>query len=74
MKTFDVGVFVCRGKRGWRFEAYVRDYSPDWDGCNVVRVEAPNGTEAKKKAIGHIKAQMNLQSTLAPAGVNIAAR
>ncbi len=74
MRTFDVGVFVRRGKRAWRFSAYVRDYSPGRAGCNVVRVEATSGTEAKRKAIEQIKARMNLPSPLTPYGVNIAAK
>lgn len=70
MKTFQVAVFVQRGKRGWKFRAYTRDYNPSWEGCNMVTVTARNGASAKQHAIDVIKANMNLNSKLCPSGVN----
>jgi hypothetical protein len=53
-RKYDVGVFppdaVCGS---WR--AYLRDYSPEWPGCMVMRVEACDGKEAKKLAITEAK-------------------
>ena len=71
MKTFDVAVFVQRGKRGWKFDAYTRWFNPSWSGCNMVRVRAENGTAAKKMAINEIKARMNLKSMLPPSDVAV---
>ncbi len=68
---WEVAVFVERGKRGWKFRAYTRVYNREWDGCNIVHVRASNGTEAKNKAIGHIKARMNLNSQIPPSNVAI---
>lgn len=71
MKDFEVAVFVERGKRGWRFSAYTRDYNPEWSGCNIMHVKAQCGSAAKKEAIAHVKARMNLKSTIAPSDVAI---
>ena len=50
------GVFIHdRGERKPQVVAYTRYYSPDWDGCNELRVLATSGAEAKKKAIKIIK-------------------
>jgi len=55
MKKFIVAVFPRVGKRGYLFNAYTRDYNPQWDGCNEVSVMANNGKEAKSIAISIIK-------------------
>lgn len=70
-KQFEVAVFVERGKRVWKFHAYTLWYNPAWDGCNIIHVEARNGTEAKKLAIARIKAKMDLNSTVPPSGINV---
>lgn len=57
LRAYKVGVFPeFREKTGkYRFSAYLRDYSPEWDGCIEVKVNAANGKEAKKKAIELVK-------------------
>lgn len=54
-KQFTVGVFPQRLKRGIRFNAYLRDYSPQWQGCCQHSVSAEFGWEAKEKAISEHK-------------------
>jgi len=46
-----VAVFAERKKRGngLKLNAYTMWYNPQWPGCNMVEVEAKNGTEAKKE-------------------------
>lgn len=55
MKEYNVAVFPTLGKRGLKCHAYTLWYNPEWSGCNMVKVEASSGTEAKKRAIAVIK-------------------
>lgn len=48
VRVFKVGVFPMKRRS---FTAYTRDYNSSWDGCCEHKVEAPNGTLAKKLAI-----------------------
>ncbi len=70
-KRFRIGVFVHRRARSWGFSAYSRDFRDYWDGCNVMEIDARNGTEAKQKAIEYIKARMDLNSSIAPSGIRV---
>ena len=71
MNEYTVAVFVERGKRAWKFRAYTMWFNPAWSGCNLVKVTAESGTEAKRKAIDVVKARMDLTSQLAPSDVRI---
>ena len=73
-RIFRVGVFVAPGKRGWIFTAYTRVYNPEWEGCNVVEVEAYNGKEAKALAIQSVKNRMDLKSKIPPTGIRVSSR
>jgi hypothetical protein len=60
LKEFDVAVFVeNRSGRVSSFRAYTLWYNPNWKECNMVRISAKNGTEAKKKAIQEIKRRIS---------------
>jgi hypothetical protein len=51
MFQFHVGVFEHPKKRSVMLMAYTRDYNPQWSGCCLHEVEAPNGSEAKRIAM-----------------------
>ena len=69
----EVAVFVRRGKRAWKFEVYSRDYNSSWPGCNIVNVpDSVPRADAKAYALRVIKANMQLDSQLAPTGIKIA--
>lgn len=55
MPKFAIGVFTSMGKNKLRYRAYSTYYNPNWEGCRVIEIDAPNGTEAKKKAIDIFK-------------------
>ncbi len=60
-REFTVGVFPpSQDVRG--YQAYTRDYQPNWKGCQVVKVLAENGTQAKRRAIAQVKEQRSEQS------------
>ena len=67
-----VAVFPYRGKRGYRFNAYTRIYNPEWEGCNLVDVEAANGNEAKKLAVDIIRTRLTLGTDDERASVRVA--
>lgn len=50
-RKFKVGVFPQAGKRKLKFNAYLRDYNPQWSDCCEHEVIAEFGWEAKEKAI-----------------------
>jgi hypothetical protein len=56
-RTFRVAVFrERRPGRVDRWDAYTRDYNPQWEFFfELVDVVAPNGTEAKRRAIQQCK-------------------
>jgi hypothetical protein len=54
LKLIKVGVFPF-DERNTRFSAYTTWYNPQWKGCCEHKVEALNGTEAKKLAIAEHK-------------------
>jgi hypothetical protein len=70
MKQFNVAVFVCkyenstRRKSPYDVTAYLRDYSSEWPGYNKIKTFAKNGTEAKKRAIRIVKAQLAIQPSM----------
>jgi len=52
VKSFEVGVFTHeRPGRKPLVTAYTTWYNPEWKGCCVHKIDAENGTEAKKLAI-----------------------
>ena len=57
MSLFKVGLFRRKGAKGVKYIAYTVWYDPDWNGCEVFEVEAPNGTQAKKRAIEMARAE-----------------
>ena len=52
-----VAVFSHVGKRKVLYTAYTRWFSQDWHGCCIHKVDAVNGTQAKKLAIQEHKAK-----------------
>jgi len=54
-RQYRVAVFVEESPRGHSMLAYVREYNPEWEGCNIVSVHAASGEEAKKTAKARIK-------------------
>lgn len=61
MGKFKIGVFTSKGKNKLKYRAYSTYYNPEWTGCRVIEIEAPNGTIAKKNAIDIVK-KMDLKS------------
>ena len=62
MKEFKVGVF--EEQRSIAIRAYTMWFNPKWDGCCLHRVQAENGTAAKKLAIAEHRATcMKAKST-----------
>lgn len=59
-KKYKVAVFVHRGSKRFAYLAYLRDYSPEWKGCNIVEVSAATGAEAKRHAIRIVKLRHKL--------------
>lgn len=55
---FTVAVFPEKTIRGYKFSAYTRTYSPAWDGCNEIEVEADTGKQAKETAIRIIRTRL----------------
>lgn len=52
-RLYRVGTFVHpRGGKKALIMAYLRDFSPQWQGCVVYDVEASSGKEAKWLACG----------------------
>lgn len=59
LKHYRVGVFVDGDAMAHEaFMAYVRDFSTDQEGCNIVFVLARDGLTAKRKAIEIIKQRL----------------
>ena len=66
-KEYLVGCFSHHRKSGAvMWEAYLRDYNPEWKGCIEILVVAISGVEAKKLAIKEAKLRKTVNSLLTP--------
>lgn len=70
MKTITVAVFPRKSAKGYRFNAYTRDYNAEWDGCNLVEVEP--GPDAKKRAIEIVRGTLLLGTPDQIASIKVA--
>ena len=67
-----IAVFVRRGKRGWKFDAYSQWFHPSWDGCNIVEVpESVPRKDRKAHAINSVRVHFDMESKIAPTGFNV---
>jgi hypothetical protein len=62
-----VAVFVRRGAKSWRFEAYSRDFNAAWGGCNLVEVPESvlRQKTSNRQRVGR-RRSVDLGSTLPP--------
>ena len=72
MPKIEVAVFVSRGSRenSIKCRPYTIWFNSNWPGCNMVWVDAENGTEAKKRAVERIRKLYSID----PSSVKVAQR
>ena len=63
MISYRVAVFPYRTKTGnVRCHAYLRDYSPEWKGCNMIEVSWFKGDGKMAKRIAILELKERIQS------------